>query len=691
MNLSNMLVIKQLSFLQFREAVVGIANPPIELFSYDTTVIKTSEGQAVKVAIDPSLIPDQDQPLSAVLSAAYPNTPWIETYFVISTFPAMFGYFVCEEFAQSALAFLRKRSRDPLLPRLVGAFLFNNLLFRDRLHDLFFEGLQGLRDDPRDCLGEIFLQAFRGAVPYLSAAQLQAVRELRDRDERQAVGALFEHCLLEIVRYWEYSRVFSATDIVVVSRPVHATIETYADVRRDSPLLAALVSAKEHADDYLTLFSASPTSDLPKASHIFFYGGVFIPLSVVDLTIGQRLVQGARAPAGAPGRALEDAFRIRVRARSFPPSKLQFPSPTETGEEMTPKKLEECRELHNFLHGIAGGLKWFDLVGRSARHLQPLHCQALVDRLLRVDPRLPITQFTTAQALCFAVRQFHVYARQPMIDELQQTLRGDVNRHIETELARRLAARKTGDLAENLYLAAGDFVSEWKQKKGGGVIAPPSRDSEVPLCRYFLDAGTALADAYFRQRVSRRHWGIVMRGFSPEEQLDERTRSLEHFLKFNSEPSVDPPDLTADFMARQAIAHAAPAIFLLNSAEGALRETFITEVDAFYFGAVLDLMIELESALTPLMDSDAFQGDLAVQRSLLAAICGGVDIRYVRWNVIRALAMLQAAELGALMDFPEIGNQGRGILERVAEPLARLRAWVGLRGGALKMPGLGPM
>jgi hypothetical protein len=684
-----MLLIKQLSFLQFREAVVGIVDPPVELVSYDTTIVKASEGASVKIAIDPSVFRDPDEPLSSVLSSAYSNTPWIETYFVISTFPAMFGYFVCDEFANCALSFLQKRSRDPLLPRLVGAFLFNNLLFRDRLHDLFFDGLQALGDDPRDCLGAVFLQAFRGAVPYLSNPQLQAVRELRDRDERAAVAALFDHCLLEIVRLWQYSRVFSATDIVVTTRPLREPVEAYADVQREFPLLLEL--KKANARDYLTVFSTSPSTDLPTASHIFFYGGVFIPLSVVDLTIGQRLVRGARAPAGDAARALEDAFRIRTRARSFPPSKLKFPSPTETGEEMTPKKLEECRQLHNFLHGIAGGLKWFDLVGRSARNLRPLHCHALVDRLLAANPRLPITQFTSGQALCFAVRQFHVYARQQMIDELQQAARGDVGRHIEAELARRLAAYRTGELAENVYLAAGDFVTEWKQKNGGGGIAPPSRDSDVPLCRYFLDAGTALADAYFRQRVSRMHWGIVMPGFPREEQLDERTQSLEHFLKFNSEPPADPPDLGADHLARQVVAHAGAAIFLLNSAEGALRGTFLSEVDAFNFGAVLDFLTELESALTPLLEAEACQGDVALQRSLLAGICGGADFKYVRWGVLRALALMQAVEIGALTELPEIGNQGRGILERIAEPLARLRAWLGFRRGELKMPALGPM
>jgi hypothetical protein len=144
-------------------------------------------------------------------------------------------------------------------------------------------------------------------------------------------------------------------------------------------------------------------------------------------------------------------------------------------------------------------------------------------------------------------------------------------------------------------------------------------------------------------------------------------------------------------MARQVVSHAGPVIFLLNSAENALRERFITEIDAFHFGSVLDLLIEIESQLSPLLDSDAFHGDLAIQRSLLAGICGGADLRYIRWNILRALALLQTAEMGALTELPGIENQGRGILERIAEPLARLRGWFGLRAGVLKLPGLGPI
>jgi hypothetical protein len=76
---------------------------------------------------------------------------------------------------------------------------------------------------------------------------------------------------------------------------------------------------------------------------------------------------------------------------------------------------------------------------------------------------------------------------------------------------------------------------------------------------------------------------------------------------------------------------------------------------------------------------------------LLAGICEGADVPYVRWNILRGLALLQAAEMGLIGEFPEIEKQGRGILERIAVPLARLRAWFGLRPGGLKMPVLGPM
>jgi hypothetical protein len=654
--------------------------------------MKMVESYAVKNPMDSSVKVGEGE-LTPQLSAAYPGIPWIVPYFIFSTFPSMFGHFVCEEFARAAFDFLNIHMTDALISDLVGSFLFQNLLFRDRLHDLFL----GLCYDhgPED-LHHIFFQAFTGAITYLSKWQVDAVVKLRRVNEMAAITGLFDLCLCQAVRLWEFSPVFGTLDILLKRKQPAKPVAKYEDVQYENRLLTVLQRAKNdrtYARMFLDAFETTSTSVLPNASSIFFYGGVFFPITVVDLTLAQRLLMKDRAPAGRPAEAATDAFRVRMRASYYPQATLQWPKPTEIGDEFTLKKLLECQELHNFLHKIAGGLKWFDLVGRSARNLMPLHCHALVNHRLTLNPKLPSAEFPSDQALLFSIRQFEVYARANVSDAIRKAVR-DYRKYIETELSKRIAARRTTPLAESVYLAAGDLVKEWREKIGQPVaMAPPSADQDIPLAEYFLSAADALADAYFQQKVSRVHWGISNPGFSPTEYRQERQRSVDHFLKFNAADPVPGTllDFAGDPVVRRTLANTGLIAGLLTNAEEALRETFEAEFDAYRFGTVLDLLLDMHASLSPLLGAEEFMGDAATQRALLAAVCEGQGLPYVSWNILRAIALIEAVEAGQVPELAGLEKIGKGILDRLKAPIGEMRGWFGLRNGRLKLPLLGVM
>jgi hypothetical protein len=138
------------------------------------------------------------------------------------------------------------------------------------------------------------------------------------------------------------------------------------------------------------------------------------------------------------------------------------------------------------------------------------------------------------------------------------------------------------------------------------------------------------------------------------------------------------------------LAQATPAAALLVCAEVTLREKFRTGEDAFGFGAVLDLILEIDRALTPLLESHMFADDITEQRALLGRIAGG-EVRFITWNIIRALALVEGADTGALQELPGVEKEGRDVVQTLKPPLERMRAWFGLRAGGLKLPVLGDM
>jgi hypothetical protein len=148
-----------------------------------------------------------------------------------------------------------------------------------------------------------FIEWFRNSVTYFSRPNVQARRgariRCRDHPFPPMPGRSCSPLAVLIGSFWHLAdrRPFP------VLPPPSVTSAFSTNFKLKGPTL-------QHS------FSTQSTPVLPpKAAHIFFYGGMYLPLSAVDLFLAQRLLE-PRTPAASPATPLNSAFRIRTRTRS---------------------------------------------------------------------------------------------------------------------------------------------------------------------------------------------------------------------------------------------------------------------------------------------------------------------------------------------------------------------------------------
>jgi hypothetical protein len=163
--------------------------------------------------------------LSNEISKVYPGIHWIIPHFAISSFPAIFGHFVSDEYLTGGLAFIKSHISDPLAPQLIGIFLLHCFLFRDRLCHIFYQRLTELVTVQSNeqifssvSLLAVFVDAFEFCIPYFSAAHIQAVRSLRNVNEQGGIDAVFPYFLLETVQLWRFSPLYTTTKMILDDR-----------------------------------------------------------------------------------------------------------------------------------------------------------------------------------------------------------------------------------------------------------------------------------------------------------------------------------------------------------------------------------------------------------------------------------------------------------------------------------------
>jgi hypothetical protein len=105
-NLDHVMCGKQHDLILFREyCYAHKIEVPRQLFGCDPSGCSATESQAFRQVLEWETYPAVEH-LDVITMSTYTGAPWIVDYFVISTFPAVFGQFTSDEYMAAAARFL---------------------------------------------------------------------------------------------------------------------------------------------------------------------------------------------------------------------------------------------------------------------------------------------------------------------------------------------------------------------------------------------------------------------------------------------------------------------------------------------------------------------------------------------------------------------------------------------------------
>jgi hypothetical protein len=516
------------------------ASLPVGLFHYSCASIDVQMvSQALKSTI---LWTDAlaNYDLGMEIEKLYPGIPWIVDYFIFDTFPSTFGNFLSEEYLRFGLGFIVSHIKDRLAPRLVGSYLMQCALFKDRLMERFFERIEG-----EGSVIDLFGKALGGAVSYLSQFHVEAVQRLKEVSEEQAIEAVLKYCLIPIVELWSFSPRFQLTGIVQVRLTPRPS--RYLAMKYERCLVAELTKAQKDlalGRTFLGYFeSGKAVTEYPKATRLAFYGGIVFPLSLVDIRLIQQLAEllkrikptvvRPRPVTTQPSTAAEDAFAVFISVRHVMKAGVEEPERRDPSPHLTLLKLQEHRELHNFLFGISGGMKRLDLIVSSQQRNNALLCRAFANRLFR-DSRgvLQPSDFLHHQRRIYAGELFNHFMNPPFVEFIHSM--GEPVDVTMTTLGGRidnlLAERVPPALA--VIRATIDHVNHWKRMYNAVSRCPQQLclelDDDVSGCQFFIDEIEAIGLELVFQRLSACPHAIGRTPVSPlaDGRCDSVTSSL---------------------------------------------------------------------------------------------------------------------------------------------------------------------
>jgi hypothetical protein len=629
----------------------------------------------------------------------FPGLDWIVPYFVISTFPTIFGHFLSEEYLDAGLRFIEGHIADPLAPKLVGIFLLHCFLFRDRLMEVFYDQLCAQPPDT-EFMGAILLDAFKQAfvfcVPYFSEAHIRAVQTLRAHDLKGAIKAVFKDFLGETVKLWQFSPLLRGTD-TILHRPANAQFQSYESMKYEFLLLGELRRLDQaQCVAYLDCLNDNRTTTMPKMSEIAFCDGVKLPLSVVDLVLVLHLnellqsLNGRTAKSkpvsGSVVTAAADAFRLHGNIVHYLSSKLTEPVATETSQFLTRKRLEEHKALHNFLFGIAGGIRQLHTIRTAERNIWSLLHRSLSSRLFLSKTITQIAEFANLQRRRYAMSVFDEWVRYQFRGYVEAATEGDFVEVHERALQQRInrcIAQKV-DVSQAIINATVDYVNDWKQRfKKDHPNALPQRlcqaaQENIDECQYFNDATGEMLFAMMMNQLSCLPFPIVL----------DRVKGLEarreHMKRNLQSVSVGPLFAGIDIQRARATLDEAFIMscdhikFLLRRAAVAIRAAFENDDIRFGSGDQFMLFLEIESFIGPLMASQG-QDDPTWGRRFLCVMFDGEEPFYFRaclGKALQSFVLLTEKRNGLFLNIADIGNP---IDRKIAGRFRNLCEWFRLK------------
>jgi hypothetical protein len=699
-NLDNMMLAKQHNFILFRERCDPRVSLPLELFAYDQSPIQPQESQAVKTVV--SWTRERARyDLGSEFSKVYPGVQWISEYFVTSSFPAIFGHFVSDEYLKCGLLFIESHISDALAPRLVGTYLLHCFLLRHRLLEIFYQLLVAKQSDPSpDELLVIFIEAFSFAMPYFSEMQITAVQRLREVGEDKAIEAVVTHFLVEAVKVWRFHPLFTTTGLIQKRRP-GGSAQSFAHVTYDFVLLdqvKRLGQDRVLRREILDLFVDDVGMEMPAISSIIFYGGIKFPLSVVDLVLLQHLNELHKGLTGSMAKVREirgnvetahiDAFRLRARSVHYLPPTVNEPIPTEVSVHLTREKLLEHKAVHDFLFDLAGGLKHFHTVIAAQNHINRLHYYSLAHRLFFAEhSQIQPAAYAMFQRRKYGLQVFDQFVKGVLLEYVRAHTEGSFLEVHEREIGRRIAdGIARGDTVVNSILQGTvDYVNGWKQRFNAESttsqqgMCSASKDHDYPLCQFFADAVDQLVFALTMNRLSTCPFPIVSERIRSEEQREVVSKLLQSmsqpsvFVEFAREQFQDDADIAI------LMENSTEAKFLLMKAEQAAMASFARGEIKWGSGDHILLFLEIESLLRPIMTSEILvemlRHDPNWGRRLMSALFNAENPLFLRAflsTCLMIVRLLREQRNPLVENLAEIGNP---ITQEIIRAFGNLREW----------------
>jgi hypothetical protein len=237
----------------------------------------------------------------------------------------------------------------------------------------------------------------------------------------------------------------------------------------------------------MSCFDEDCYDELPSAGSLFFTGGVYLPLTIVDLEIVigltiDRLIVNIST-------ALQDALVIHRRTSYFPPG-IRSPDLNESTMADPLDQLKKRRDLHSFLGDHAGGLKQFDLMIAATRKVLSLHIKSYASLLLRVRPKLGLENFNLEQRAHYCSSVVIAWVQAPNLrDFIKGKIPADIpfadyiERSVGLELLDQL---REGDHTQTILKVAAEFVNKWRGQFSRNASNATASEADQQNCDFFM-------------------------------------------------------------------------------------------------------------------------------------------------------------------------------------------------------------
>jgi hypothetical protein len=700
-NVDNSMLAKQLNLAVFRISCDPSVPIPRVLFGYlATQQNQTQDMQALKSVISWTK-KAAPYDLATEIAKVYPRVPWITDYFVISTFPATFGHFLSEEYLQYGLSFIQSHLNDPLAPRLIGTYLMHSFLFRDRLMLSFFQLI--VRNEGTEMsIVEVFVEAVRSSIRYLTEFHLEAIRILRGENQARAIEAVFTYFLIPTIEIWAFSPLYRTTNLI---QKKGGPATNYQTIVYDFVLREEVVKLRDdeaRASQFLDLFVDDLFMEMPKISAIVVYGGVKFPMTVVDITIIQHLsdlhrslsgsVPRTRDPQGNVETALADAMIIRTNFSHYLPSSINEPVATETSPHLTRKRLQEHKAMHDFLFRIAGGLKQFHTNIAAVKNVSNLYYRVLAHRLFLADGcSTQPAQYASFQRMKYAAHIFNQFASPAFREYVKTQRRGESGELHERDLLRRInqGIKNGQSVAQSIVSGTVDCINEWKARYNAAHPSSPQglcqeMKEDLPHCQFFVDAADRVTFSLVMNQLSNCPYPILGRSReSPKANREALTANLAHASETSPFITCTKDQVARDSAVKASLDTDVDVSFLLMKAEDAAEAAFDAEDHRFGIGDWAVFFLEVELLLRSIFKSDraiqAIRQNPGWERLLMCALFDGKEPIFLRgwlFQILMLVKLLREMKSPFLDDLEEIGNP---INDAVVAAFANLRQWFGFK------------